>query len=58
MDVPRPGADGVPVAMITGMTDALSDDQSVHMRSIEAIKAIISGELIGPPRADRRRRVG
>jgi AcrR family transcriptional regulator len=46
------------IAMITGMTDALSDDQSVHLRSIEAIKAIISGELVGPPRADRRRRVG
>lgn len=46
------------IAMITGMTDALSDDQSVHLRAIEAIKAVISGQLVGPPRADRRRRVG
>jgi AcrR family transcriptional regulator len=46
------------IAMITGMTDALSDDQGVHLRAIEATKAIISGDLVGPPRAARTRRVG
>lgn len=46
------------IAMITGMTDALSDDQGVHLRAIEATKAIISGDLVGPPRTARGRRVG
>lgn len=46
------------IAMITGMTDALSDDQSVHLSAIEAVKSIIAGELVGPPRATRSRRAG
>ena len=46
------------IAMITGMTDALSDDQNIHLRAIEAVKSIIAGELVGPPRATRSRRAG
>ncbi len=46
------------IAMITGMTDALSDDQGIHLRAIEAVKTIIAGDLVGPPKANRRRRAG
>ena len=34
--------------MITGMTDALSDDQDVHAKAIEAVAAILQGDLIHP----------
>ena len=40
------------IAMVTGMTDALSDDQTVHAHAIEAVKCIISGNLIRPPTCD------
>ena len=40
------------IAMVTGMTDALSDDQTVHAHAIEAVKCIISGKLIRPPKRD------
>lgn len=43
-------------AMITGMTDALSDDQDVHLRAIEAVQAILAGDLVQPPAKSRRRR--
>lgn len=43
------------IAMVTGMTDALSDDQTVHAHAIEAVRCIIAGELIRPPRSARPR---
>lgn len=46
-------------AMITGMTDALSDDQDVHARAVDAVRAILAGDLVQPPKsAARRRRAG
>ena len=45
-------------AMITGMTDALSDDQNVHLQAIEAVKSILAGDLFQPPTTTRRRRAG
>ncbi len=48
------------IALVTGMTDALSDDQDVHLQAIEAVKAVISGELVRavPPTRTRARRAG
>ena len=45
-------------AMITGMTDALSDDQDVHLKAIEAVKSILAGDLVRPPNTTGRRRAG
>jgi AcrR family transcriptional regulator len=47
-------------AMVTGMTDALSDDQALHLQAIEAVKAIIAGGLVSPAatRKPARRRAG
>ncbi len=46
-------------AMVTGMTDALSDDQQVHAKAIDAVRAILDGELVVPPKlTTRRRRAG
>jgi AcrR family transcriptional regulator len=42
-------------AVIAGMTDALSDDQSIHLRAIEAVRAVLSGDLVQPPKARRKR---
>jgi AcrR family transcriptional regulator len=42
-------------AMVTGMTDALSDDQEMHLEAIEAVRAILNGELIEPPNTRRKR---
>jgi AcrR family transcriptional regulator len=36
------------VGMITGMTDALSDDQEMHAKAIEAVAAILDGDLVHP----------
>lgn len=44
------------VAMLTGMTDALSDDQEVHARAIEAMRSIIAGDLFGGPKSARAAR--
>lgn len=38
------------LTVITGMTDALSDDQELHAQAIDAIRAVIAGSLIQPPR--------
>jgi AcrR family transcriptional regulator len=46
------------LTVITGMTDALSDDQNLHLRAIEAVRAVISGNLVEPPPAQRTRRAG
>jgi TetR/AcrR family transcriptional repressor of mexJK operon len=43
-------------AMITGMTDALSDDQDVHLRAIQAVQSILNSELVQPPSKSRRKR--
>jgi AcrR family transcriptional regulator len=43
-------------AMITGMTDALSDDQDIHLRAIQAVQSILNSELIQPPTKSRRTR--
>ena len=43
-------------AMITGMTDALSDDQDVHLRAIRAVQSILAGQLVHPPAKSRRTR--
>ena len=47
-------------AMVTGMTDALSDDQALHLQAIEAVKAVIAGGLVSPAatRKPARRRAG
>jgi AcrR family transcriptional regulator len=45
-------------AMMTGMTDALSDDQRVHAVAIDAVKAMLDGDLVQPVRPHRRRRAG
>lgn len=42
-------------AMIAGMTDALSDDQDVHLRAIHAVEAILTGRLVQPPSTRRQR---
>ena len=42
-------------AVIAGMTDALSDDQSIHLRAIEAVRAILAGDLVQPPKTRRKR---
>ncbi len=42
-------------AVIAGMTDALSDDQAVHLRAIEAVRAVLSGDLVQPPNTRRKR---
>ncbi|CAB4604347.1 MAG: TetR family transcriptional regulator [Actinobacteria bacterium] len=42
-------------AMIAGMTDALSDDQDVHLRAIHAVEAILAGRLVQPPSTRRQR---
>ena len=44
------------IAMMTGMTDALSDDQEVHARAIEAVRSIIAGDIVRPPRTPQRAR--
>lgn len=36
------------IGMITGMTDALSDDQEMHAKAIEAVAAILDGDLVHP----------
>ena len=41
-------------AIMAGMTDALSDDQSAHLRSIEAVRAVLTGELVQPAKPRRR----
>lgn len=43
-------------AMITGMTDALSDDQDIHLRAIQAVQSILNSELVQPPTKSRRKR--
>ena len=43
-------------AMVTGMTDALSDDQDVHGKAVDAVRAILAGDLVQPPKAAARRR--
>lgn len=35
-------------AMLTGMTDALSDDQDIHLRAIHAVQSILNSELVQP----------
>jgi AcrR family transcriptional regulator len=49
-------------AMITGMTDALSDDQDVHARAVDAVRAILASDLVQRPTTTtttaRRRRAG
>jgi AcrR family transcriptional regulator len=42
-------------ALMTGMTDAMSDDQQLHATTIEAVRAIIAGDLVQPPAPTRRR---
>ena len=42
-------------AVIAGMTDALSDDQGIHLRAIEAVRAALSGDLVQPPKTRRKR---
>jgi len=42
-------------AVIAGMTDALSDDQSIHLCAIEAVRAILAGDLVQPPKTRRKR---
>jgi AcrR family transcriptional regulator len=44
------------LTVITGMTDALSDDQQLHSQAIEAVRAVIAGNLVQEPRAVRRRK--
>lgn len=34
------------IGMITGMTDALSDDQDIHAKAIDAVAAILQGDLM------------
>ncbi|MEX0847263.1 MAG: TetR/AcrR family transcriptional regulator [Ilumatobacteraceae bacterium] len=48
------------IAMVTGMTDALSDDQAMHLQAIEAVKAIIAGGLVRSvdQRKSARRKAG
>ncbi len=46
------------IAMVTGMTDALSDDQLIHSQAIDAVKAIFAGDLVRAPRSTRGRRAG
>jgi AcrR family transcriptional regulator len=43
-------------AMITGMTDALSDDQDIHLRAIQAVQSILNSELVQPPTKKSRKR--
>jgi AcrR family transcriptional regulator len=43
-------------AMLTGMTDALSDDQDIHLRAIHAVQSILNSELVQPPTSSRPRR--
>jgi hypothetical protein len=33
----------------------LSDDQEMHLEAIEAVRAILNGELIEPPNTRRKR---
>ena len=42
-------------AVIAGMTDALSDDQGIHLRAIEAVRAVLAGDLVQPPKTRRKR---
>jgi len=42
-------------AVIAGMTDALSDDQGIHLRAIEAVRVILAGDLVQPPKTRRKR---
>jgi AcrR family transcriptional regulator len=42
-------------AVIAGMTDALSDDQTVHLRAIESVRAALAGDLVHPPKSRRKR---
>jgi len=37
------------------MTDALSDDQGIHLRAIEAVRVILAGDLVQPPKTRRKR---
>jgi AcrR family transcriptional regulator len=41
------------IAMITGMTDALSDDQAEHAKAIDAVAAILAGDLVNSPAIGR-----
>ncbi len=42
-------------AVIAGMTDALSDDQDIHLRAIEAVRAVLAGDLVHSPKTRRTR---
>ena len=46
------------LTVVTGMTDALSDDQDLHAQAIAAVRAVIAGNLVRPQRSSPGRKAG
>jgi AcrR family transcriptional regulator len=41
--------------VLAGLTDAMSEDLNAHRVAVDAVRSVLAGELIRPPRASRAR---